>query len=201
MPENKVGRAYARPRSGTARRPEKNASARPSWGVLQRCLFLETGGFDLDQQPKRREIALVVKMSLSSLSHQSLSDGRSVAQAGRRGKGFPATEFDSSPRPSKLAWSCLTALTRSATALTSHPVPPSPIRWARDVVRGGEGEEFGGGGPRAASVTRTCPGLVHAGRGRSGVSADRRHLKAHGLFAALCRVAATLPYFRRFPSR
>lgn len=59
VPKNKVGRAYARPRSGTARHLKENASARPIRGGLQRCLFLETGGFDLDQQPKRREIALV----------------------------------------------------------------------------------------------------------------------------------------------
>jgi len=31
VPE-KVGRAYARPRTGTARRPDKNVAARPDWG-------------------------------------------------------------------------------------------------------------------------------------------------------------------------
>jgi hypothetical protein len=71
VPENEVGRTYARPRSGTARRPEKNASARPTRGALQRCLFPETGGFDLDQQPKRREIALVRMLVLSVLHHVS----------------------------------------------------------------------------------------------------------------------------------
>jgi hypothetical protein len=51
-----MGRTYARPIAGTGRRPEKNVSARPKRDAPRRCLFLETAGFAMDQQPKLHEI-------------------------------------------------------------------------------------------------------------------------------------------------
>ena len=56
VPENEVGRRTSP--AGTGRRLRKNASARPMWGALQRCLPLKLPVSISDQQPKRRvEIA------------------------------------------------------------------------------------------------------------------------------------------------
>ena len=61
------GRAYTRPASGTTKRLDKNASARPSWGAHQRCLVREFGRFEADQQPKLRKLNFLGSCYIESI--------------------------------------------------------------------------------------------------------------------------------------
>jgi hypothetical protein len=54
----KMGRAYSRPTTGTARRPERTLSARPNRGVPQTLSFMVNWRFCRRQQSKLREIKI-----------------------------------------------------------------------------------------------------------------------------------------------
>jgi hypothetical protein len=55
-----MGRAYSRPTSGTTKCPEKNAFNTPRSGRASSAAFsIKIGRFEVDQQPKLREIDLV----------------------------------------------------------------------------------------------------------------------------------------------
>jgi hypothetical protein len=76
-PPNKMGRTYLRPNTGTWMPSEERFRNAPGGACLKRRPLIEISTFRVGQQPKLREISCVL-----SLSHLSVSNGRSIVPSG-----------------------------------------------------------------------------------------------------------------------